>query len=449
MSSLSPIVERITAAAQQQGALAAEAYLQKERTQRWRLAGLTRGRSTPEVTSDDQVDVTLSLRVYLAGGRLGTATCSTADLDAVDVDGVLSVALAAAAGASVDPLVGPAMRLDIPARGLEIDDPRRTILTDEDRRDVIAWNVGACRSVSPRIRPQRFVLSEHWRERAFASSRGVRATELSTSYELDGCVFSTARPERLLAGRMDSRHFADVASRPLGAELAVRLEAGERAAKKPSEALPIVIEPHLIAQLMPMIIPAFDAVRIQRGESFLHDRFGTRIGPAWLHMVDDATLPSGLQTRSFDDRGVSPVPLPLIREGVASSVYLDPIQARRRDVRPTGHVRFDGQLWPGNLLLRPGSRSRNMLFAELGRYLTALDFIEPPQLDLISGALSMKIWLYLDGIDRGRGRLGAWQIDTTVFELFDSLTALASDQTRMGMVDACTWITEGLPLSAL
>ena len=198
-----------------------------------------------------------------------------------------------------------------------------------------------------------------------------------------------------------------------------------------------------------MIIPAFDAVRIQRRESFLSDRFGTRIGPSWLHLVDDATLPSGLQTRSFDDRGVSPVPLPLIREGVASSVYLDPIQARKRDVRPTGHVRFDGQLWAGNLLLRPGSRSRNMLFADLGRYLTALDFVEPPQLDLTSGALSMKVWLYLDGIDRGRGRLGAWQINTTVFALFDSLTALASDQTRMGMVDTCTWITEGLPLSAL
>jgi len=90
-----------------------------------------------------------------------------------------------------------------------------------------------------------------------------------------------------------------------------------------------------------------------------------------------------------------------------------------------------------------------MLFADLGRYLTALDFVEPPQLDLTSGALSMKVWLYLDGIDRGRGRLGAWQINTTVFALFDSLTALASDQTRMGMVDTCTWITEGLPLSAL
>lgn len=449
MSSLSPIVEQLTAAAQQQGALAAEAYLQHERIQQWRFAGLTRGRSKPEITSSDDDEVILSLRVYLKGGQLGTATCRTDALSKLNVDSVLSAALTAAEGAAADPLVGPAMRLDIPTRGMEIDDPRRGKMTDEDRREIISWNVGACRSTSPRIRPQRFVLSERWQERAFSSSRGVSAAECSTYYGLDGCVFSTARPDRLLAGRMDSRHFSDVASRPLGAELAVRLEAGERAARKPADALPIVIEPLLVAQLMSMITPAFDAARIQRGESFLRDRFGTRIGPSWLHMVDDATLPSGLQTRSFDDRGVSPVPLPLIREGVASSVYLDPREARKRDVRPTGHVRFDGELWPGNLLLRPGSRSRNMIFADLGRYLTALDFVEPPQLDLTSGALSMKVWLYLDGIDRGRGRLGAWKIDTTVFELFDSLTTLASDQTRMGMVDTCTWITEGLPLSEL
>ena len=90
-----------------------------------------------------------------------------------------------------------------------------------------------------------------------------------------------------------------------------------------------------------------------------------------------------------------------------------------------------------------------MLFAELGRYLTALDFAEPPRLDLNTGALSMSVWLFLDGNDRGRGRLGQYRIDTTIFELFDSLKQLASDQTRIGMVDTCTWVTEGLPLVAV
>ena len=447
MSSLSPIVEQLIASAQQQGALAAEAFVQQERQQRWRFAGLTRGRSSPEISADDRTEATLSVRVYLKGGRLGTATRHGLSATALDAEGALTDAMVVADSAADDPLVGPAMRLDIPTRGLEIDDPRRGTLSNEDCRDVISWNVAASRNVSPRIRPQRFILFKAWQDRAFCSSRGVLASERSTYYSLDGCVFSVVRPDRLISGRLYSRHFSDVASRPLGAELAHRLEAGERAAKKPGGALPLVIAPHLIAQLLPMIIPAFDAARIKRGESFLQDRFGTRIGPTWLHVVDDASLPSGLQTRSFDDRGVSPVPLPLIREGVASSVYLDPIQARLRNARPTGHSRFDGSLWPGNLLLRPGNRSRNMLFADLGRYLTALDFVEPPILDLNTGALSMKVWLFLDGNDRSRGRLGAWGIKTTIFDLFDSLISLASDQTRMGMVDTCTWITEGLPLS--
>lgn len=449
MSSLSPIIEPLVSAARQQGAIAAEVYIQQERRQRWRFAGLTRGRANPEISCDDRTESVLNLRVYLSGGRLGVATRRGESVESLETAGVVTDALAIASGAPENLEVGPPMRLDISTRGLEIDDPRRGRLDDEDRRDVISWNISTARSVNPRIRPQRFVLSETWQQRAYASSRGVLSDEHSTYYGLDGCVFSVSRPERLITGRLDSRHFSDVASRPLGAELANRLESGDRAAKAPREALPLVIEPHLIAHLLPMIAPAFDAACIARGESFLHARFGTRIGPSWLHIVDDASLPSGLQTRSFDDRGVSPVPLPLIREGIASSVYLDPVQARKRDARPTGHVRSDGSLWPGNLLIRPGSRSRNMLFADLGRYLTALDFVEPPSLDLVTGALSMKVWLFLDGVDRGRGRLGAFEIQTTVFELFDSLTALASDQTRMGMVDTCTWITEGLPLQAL
>ncbi|MFT5686356.1 MAG: putative Zn-dependent protease [Myxococcota bacterium] len=449
MSSLSPIVEQLVNAAQQQGAIAAEAYIQQERRQRWRFAGLTRGRSSPEISSDDRTESVLSLRVYLPGGRLGVATRRGEGADSLDTRGAVTDALAVASEAGENPEVGPPMRLDIPTRGMEIDDPRRGNLEDDDRRDVISWNVGTARSVSPRIRPQRFVLSESWQDRAYCSSRSAPSSERSTYYSLDGCVFSVSRPDRLISSRLDSRHFSDVASRPLGAELANRLESGDRAAKMPDEALPLVIEPHLIALLIPMITPAFDAVRISRGESFLHDRFGTRIGPSWLHIVDDASLPSGLQTRTFDDRGVSPVPLPLIREGIASSVYLDPVQARKRNARPTGHVRHDGSLWPGNLLIRPGSRSRNMLFADLGRYLTALDFIEPPVLDLTTGELTMSVWVFLDGVDRGRGRLGGFRIKTTIFELFDSLKSLASDQTRMGMVDTCTWITEGLPLEPL
>ncbi len=449
MSSLRPIVERLISTAQQHGAIAAEAVIRQDRRQRWRFAGLTRGRASPEISSDDATESFLGLRVYLPGGRLGIATRHGAAATDLDTAGALKDALSVAAEAEDDPQVGPAMRLDIPTRGLEIDDPRRDTLEDEDRYDVISWNVGAARSVSPRVRPQRLVLSETWQDRAYCSSRGVVAAERSTYYSLDGSVFSVARPDRFISGRLDSRHFSDVASRPLGAELAHRLEAGDRATKLPDEALPLVIEPHLVALLIPMITPAFDAARISRGESFLDGRFGTRIGPAWLHIVDDATLPSGLQTRAFDDRGVSPVPLPLIREGIASSVYLDPIQARRRDARPTGHTRFDGSLWPGNLLLRPGSRSRNMIFADLGRYLTAMDFVEPPTLDVTTGALSMSVCILLDGVDRGRGRVGAFRIDTTIFALFDSLTALASDQTRLGMVDTCTWITEGLPLQEL
>jgi PmbA protein len=452
MPAANDLMERALAAARRAGAVGAEVLVTEQSNATWMTQIHSRVRSVPDINTSHHDTASLALRVYLDGGRAAEHTIGSDRLSALapQLDAAALAAVAAAGEAAPDPLAGPPDRMDIHTRGLSICDPRQARLADEDRRDILSWNWGTARSVSGRIRPRQFTLEERRQRRSFASSRGVLASEEDTRYRISGEVATSARgDERTSAGEVVSRHFADIASRPLGAELGGRLEAGDRTTKMPGEALPLVIEPYIVADILALLPPAFDARQIEAGKSCLQSHFGTRVAPSGLHLVDDASVAGGLATRAFDARGVPSIPVPLMRDGVLNGVYLDPEQARRRDSVPTGHAGPAGSLWAGNILLRPGTRTRNMLFADLSRYLVAIDLMKPPTLDVAGGMLQLDLWMLLDGPERSPGKLGAYRVDVPLKDFLASVTLIASDQSRFGSVVACTLITEGLPLSAL
>lgn len=452
MSSANELAAQALASARAAGAIGAEVLLSEQEDATWSTRSSGRIRSSPEIVSEASQSASISLRVYHSGGCGGhaTATAQTAAALGAALPELVARATTAAASAAPDPLAGPPDRMDINTRGLSICDPRRGRLTDEDRKDILRWNWGATRSVSARMRPMMFELEERFQTRVYASSRRINTTEQSTWYRIHGTVGTNARgDERLSTGEVISRHFSDIASRPLGTELGRRLEVGDRTTRMPSGSLALVMEPHLVATILGLLPPAFDATRLEADTSCLRSLYGTRIAPSGLHIVDDASVSGGLASRCFDARGVPSFPIPLLQDGIPSGVYLSPEQARRRDSRPTGHVGPSGGLWPGNILLRPGTRTRNMLFAELTRYLVAIDTITPPTLDIETGRLVLDVWLLLDGTDRNPGKLGAYRIETTLRDFLASATLVASDQSRYGAVVSCTVITEGLPLQEL
>ena len=453
MSDWAELTEALLGAARQAGAQDAEVLLSTEERHIWQTSG-GRSRAMPDMQDRETADAQASLRVLLPGGRAAQQAIAVdgggADALAGRFAALAAQTVAAARQAPEDPYAAPPDRYDLRVRGLSIDDPRHDRLEPEDREEILSWHWSAARGTGSRIRPHHFIITESRLVRAYGSTRGAPVVEPSTLYRVDGEISAVNRgDERVISGQVLSRHFADIASRPLGAELARRLEAGERATRMPAESLPLVLEAPVMAELLARLPPAFDAARVSRGESFLGEKLGQRVAAPWLHLIDDASVDGGLHTRAFDDRGIPPIPVPLLREGCLTGLYLDPEQARRRDTRPTGHTRADGGLWPGNLLLRPGPRTRNMVLADLERHLTAVDLIVPPTLDPATGRLDLQVWLVLDGSDRSPGKLGAWQIQTDLLSFLGAIRHLASDETRYDSVVSCTTVVEGLPLTEL
>ncbi|MDP2315997.1 MAG: metallopeptidase TldD-related protein [Pseudomonadota bacterium] len=371
-----------------------------------------------------------TVRVWREGGAAGLGT-SALSSDAV------ARALAASASAPPDLLAGPAERMAIRTGALGIDDHRHPQIAEEDRTEILAFAEKAFNQGGLKARSLRY---RHWRdERAWMSTRGVEATESATSYEVSAEVSAGDATAR---HRIASRHFSDVASLPFGPELRRRMEPLTRPVAVPPGSLPLVLEPRLVADLVRALAPAFSAVSIGEG-NFVSPLLGKRLASPLLHITDDAGLFGGLYTRAFDDRGVPPIAVALLKEGVVHGLYHDPESARAAGLRPTGHV-TGGVLGPTNLIVRPGARTRNVILAELGRYLL-LDRLPP--IDLKAGRLRGEAVVVV--VERAE-RVGSARVsfDVPLLTLLAGLREVAADQERSCEVDAPTAVFEGSVLTA-
>lgn len=389
-----------------------------------------------------------SLRVGTEGGHAALITGSPRG--EAELSHLPTRAMAAALGRPPDPDDGAAERMELPTIGLQISDPRLPRLEESDRRDVIAYNEDAVRGVSKGLTGVSFVYEEQSIRRAVLNSRGQEGLELGTRFRLRGALRHPGKPDTELGASVESRRFADVSSMPLGTDLARRAVANAQPTNRPERALPVVIEPRVLATLLPLIASAFDGDLVDAGKSFIRSaalNASMSLGSTRLHVVDDACLPGALATRAFDDRGVPPMPLPLIREGTLGALYRSPRSARALGTRPTGHARWDGGVWPGNLVVRPGARSRNMMFPDVGRYVLIDDLLDLSGINLATGAIKVPVRLLLGEQGKPIGGLGRGVLDTTIVGLFGALVELANDVERHGSVDASTMVFEGLPIN--
>ena len=211
---------------------------------------------------------------------------------------------------------------------------------------------------------------------------------------------------------------------------------------RPPERVPVVFSQTAAAHLLPQLIPAFENSRIESGNSFLSNRMGQAQGSSLVHVIDDASVPGGLQTRVVDSRGIPPVPVPLWVEGVPTGRYLGVQAAVEQGLRPSGHVGFDNGLWPGNLVVRPGSRSRNMLFPELGPLVICEELLDC-KVNLATGSLKLKLRCFTGGYEMEPAYIGDLTMKTDVDSLLSSVIHMASDQERIDFVDTPSWILDG------
>ena len=146
----------------------------------------------------------------------------------------------------------------------------------------------------------------------------------------------------------------------------------------PSGRFAVVIDAECLALLLSVFAGAFSARQVQEGKSPLAGRLGQAVGSPLVTLLDDATLPQGMQSRPFDAEGHPSAPVTLLQGGVLRSFLHNSGTAAQDGVESTGHASRNSyrgmiEVAPSNLYMPGGSGTRADLLRRLGTGLLLTD----------------------------------------------------------------------------
>jgi PmbA protein len=164
---------------------------------------------------------------------------------------------------------------------------------------------------------------------------------------------------------------ADLDPEAIGSEGADRAVAMIGAAKPPSRACPVVLDPTVAASFVALIGGAVGAGSVQRGRSPFAGRIGEEVASEALVLHDDGLDPDGANSSPFDGEGVPRRRTALIEEGRLRTYLYDTYTGRRGDAASTGNAGRGGyrslpSVSASNLLVAPGALSFADLLGEAG-----------------------------------------------------------------------------------
>jgi len=378
------------------------------------------------------------IRVWIEGGKQGAAQ---AEGDC-DREALMNQALQQAHNAEADEFSGPQGRLAGLLGGLGIDDRRFGQVEEADRAEVALTAERAARAVDRRLVPSRSWYEDRRRVRTFVNSRDVALSEADTTFRA-GTTVTAAGELTGVSHEIESRSFSSIASLPIGTSVGQMAAAQLKRGETLDGEVKVLLWPHATAALFSALARGFT----QGPDFFLRnsERDGL-VASSRLHVVDDGTLVGGLRSASFDDRGVVPLPVVLLREGRLEGDLVTLRAGREGQVHPTGHETSDG-LSCRNLSIRAGSRSVSaMLTHHEGWVLSVYQLPSLAGLDLSTGQIELPV---SGSVMHGSKQVGAVRngvLRGDLRQILHDVTEVMSNTDRVGHVDAPAILLGGFVL---
>jgi PmbA protein len=329
-----------------------------------------------------ETNVSINLRVVV-GKRIGVASTGR-----TDAEGLRRLAENAAAIARVveelddwSGLPGPTAIRDVPAAYSKATaeatpefraEAVRAVIAAADEAGVTAYGSFATGTESI----------------AVANSKGVRVGGTRTTSQLITVSMGPGGGSGYAESAAVDASTIDAAA--LGREAADKARATADAISLDPGDYPVVLEEYAVVDLLDMLgYLGFSALAVQEERSFFEP--GKRIGSDLVTIVDDGYDPAGLPLW-FDYEGVAKQRVDLVERGICQGLVYDSQTAARDGVASTGHGLPAPNPWgpfPLNMLMEPGTSSRDDLLAGLDRGLlvTRFHYTNPvhPKLAIVTG----------------------------------------------------------------
>ena len=370
------IAERVAALAAEAGAGEVEALVSVDRAQLTRFANSEIHQNVAETNGS------LNLRVAI-GKRVGVASSNRLDDDGLRRVAETAVAIARNSAELDDwgGLPDPTPITEQPAAWSEAT----AAATPEQRAAGVRAVIAAADGAGVRAFGS---FSTSTEELGVVNSHGIRAEQRRTTTQL---LTVTMAPD----GGSGYAEQAGVDVGGIDAD-AVGREAADkaRASANPVSVEPgdwtVVLEEYAVVDLLSMLAyMGFSALAVQEERSFAEP--GKVIGSDLVTIVDDASEP-GAMPMAFDYEGVAKQRVVLVERGVCRDVVWDAQTAARAGRTSTGHglpAPNPYGPFPLNMVMSPGSTTREALVGELERGLlvTRFHYTNPvhPKLAIVTG----------------------------------------------------------------
>jgi len=202
-----------------------------------------------------------------------------------------------------------------------------------------------------------------------ATSGGVHTSDKGTSIELSVRAFCSKDESGHAVSC--SRSLSGFDPESAGAKAALLASQ----AKGPVDGVPgkynVLFDPMAFADLTGLTASFASAFYVESGFSFLGDKLGKAVASPAVSISDAGDLPGGFGTLAFDSEGVPTQTTEIIRRGMLNTYLHNTSTAKKYLVKTTANAGLVNPA-PHNVVLQPGSRSKDELVSEMknGLYIT-------------------------------------------------------------------------------
>ncbi|MCK4730864.1 MAG: TldD/PmbA family protein, partial [Methanophagales archaeon] len=173
------------------------------------------------------------------------------------------------------------------------------------------------------------------------NSEGIETSDAGTYVSAGLLVVATEEGGEEIPGSEGkvSRMLSDIDFAWIGREavkMAVDSIGGTRLQTKE---IPVVLSPRAVQSILDYtLIPQLSAENVQRKQSPYHDKKGAEIASDIVNIVDDGTMPLGVNSRQMDGEGVPSGATVLVEDGVLTNFLYDSYTAAKDGVESTGNA---------------------------------------------------------------------------------------------------------------
>ncbi len=208
-----------------------------------------------------------------------------------------------------------------------------------------------------------------------------------------------------------------------------------------TEKMHVLLKPIAVSNLLgPTLINSLRANNVQEKRSFLVGKLNSKIAVDDLTIIDNALLPDGLSSRSFDDEGVPSRKIYIIEKGILKSYLHNSYTAQRGNTEDTAHASrgalSEPSISPSNFIIEHrNEKDFDKLISEIDKGVIANSLIGAHTANPVTGEFSVALGEVFY-IESGEIKYPVKQamIGGNALEMLSKIDILGKDKRQIGSI---------------